>query len=346
MNEKHPEHERGQALLHVALSLVVVLLIAGLAIDVGHYYVERRRMQNAAAAGALAGARELCLGHLSSSALLVARDYAGPRNGALQVEAVVSGNKVIVTATVPVTSYFARLIGIISANVSAVSKAACGAANTACGIFPLAMDFDTWKSVPCDTEFYVWSSENDPLDPDLCTKCDCDHFLGKDQLGPGERGWLDLPSTDARFPDDCNVENCGEAAIRCYLENDWPGIIEKNQCIPGKPGVSADALHSISTRIGDSFTILLWAPGVCTSENTVGECPGDGYYIVDFGRARIVDVKNSKFDPLPGYKPFDCPNPQKLILVEKICDYDFSECGSTSGDTVPTDGVGTVSLVP
>ncbi len=56
--------ESGQTLVYVALSLVTLLLFVALAIEAGHLYAERRRMQNAADAGALAGVRESCLGRL------------------------------------------------------------------------------------------------------------------------------------------------------------------------------------------------------------------------------------------------------------------------------------------
>ncbi len=48
--------ENGQTLVWVALAMVVLLAFVGLAIDGGAVYAERRRMQNAADAGALAGA--------------------------------------------------------------------------------------------------------------------------------------------------------------------------------------------------------------------------------------------------------------------------------------------------
>lgn len=57
--------ERGQAIVLMALLMIGLLAFAALAIDGGNTYVERRRAQNAADAGALAGARELWL-HLST----------------------------------------------------------------------------------------------------------------------------------------------------------------------------------------------------------------------------------------------------------------------------------------
>ena len=74
--------DSGQTLIWFALSLVVLLGIAALAIDVGRLYGERRRMQNAADAAALAGAHELCQGRPDADAVAMANDYAIARNGA------------------------------------------------------------------------------------------------------------------------------------------------------------------------------------------------------------------------------------------------------------------------
>lgn len=53
--------ERGQALIVLVFATVALLLFAGLAIDGGAAILGRRRMQNAADAAALAGARELAV---------------------------------------------------------------------------------------------------------------------------------------------------------------------------------------------------------------------------------------------------------------------------------------------
>ena len=52
----------GQTLIIVAIAMLVLALFVALAIDGGHLLAERRRMQNAADAGALAGAWEICFG--------------------------------------------------------------------------------------------------------------------------------------------------------------------------------------------------------------------------------------------------------------------------------------------
>src|SRR5690606_4536767 len=78
--------ERGQTLVQVALMLVVLLGFAALAIDGGMVYAERRHMQNAADAGALAGARELCLSGSETLAIEKARAYTVGQNGAASAD--------------------------------------------------------------------------------------------------------------------------------------------------------------------------------------------------------------------------------------------------------------------
>ena len=51
----------------VALAIFVLVAILALAIDVGRFYQQRRDMQNAADAGALAGAGDLCFGSKTAS---------------------------------------------------------------------------------------------------------------------------------------------------------------------------------------------------------------------------------------------------------------------------------------
>jgi len=66
--------DAGQVLVVFALSIVVLLLAAGLAIDIGRFYSERRFLQNAADAGALAAANALIRGASNATADAEARD--------------------------------------------------------------------------------------------------------------------------------------------------------------------------------------------------------------------------------------------------------------------------------
>src|SRR5260221_14560547 len=60
LRRSRAENRSGQALVLVAIALVALIGFAALAIDVGHAYAQRRQLQNAADAAALAGARLVC----------------------------------------------------------------------------------------------------------------------------------------------------------------------------------------------------------------------------------------------------------------------------------------------
>jgi len=57
--DKRRSNEKGQVIVVLALAMIVLLLFAALAIDGGNMYTNRRIAQNAADAGALAGAQKL-----------------------------------------------------------------------------------------------------------------------------------------------------------------------------------------------------------------------------------------------------------------------------------------------
>ncbi|MEO6206488.1 MAG: pilus assembly protein TadG-related protein [Candidatus Limnocylindrales bacterium] len=66
--------ERGQVLVLVVFSMVGLMAAAGLAFDVGRFYSERRFLQNAADAGALAVANALIRGEPNANAEAMGRD--------------------------------------------------------------------------------------------------------------------------------------------------------------------------------------------------------------------------------------------------------------------------------
>ena len=71
-----PNSERGQVLVLLALLIVLLLAFAGIAIDIGRQVAERRHIQTAADAGALAACRALVQGSTDAVAAQAARDVA------------------------------------------------------------------------------------------------------------------------------------------------------------------------------------------------------------------------------------------------------------------------------
>src|ERR1700730_5639685 len=60
---RHMKHSSGQIAVVLALSLVVLLSFGALAMDVGYFQNDRRRMQSAADSAAIAGEREVVAGN-------------------------------------------------------------------------------------------------------------------------------------------------------------------------------------------------------------------------------------------------------------------------------------------
>jgi uncharacterized membrane protein len=70
---KHRERQAGQSIVLVCLFLTAMLAFAALAVDVGRFIAERRYLQNAADAAALAGATTLVNGGTVADAEAAAR---------------------------------------------------------------------------------------------------------------------------------------------------------------------------------------------------------------------------------------------------------------------------------
>ncbi len=183
--KKSLQRAEGQVVVQVGVAMLFLLLIVLIAVDVGHAYSERRRMQNAADAGALAGARVLCFGSASGrSAADEALWYAKDENGASATtlaDIEVTDWTVTVTAKEKAPTFIAGIIGMSQIDVNAVAKAACGSATTACGLWPVVFDQNLWDDLyrdgaGCDTDFFLWVGDNpqNPDPPDCNTYwCDC-----------------------------------------------------------------------------------------------------------------------------------------------------------------------------
>jgi Flp pilus assembly protein TadG len=144
------EPGRGQVIVIFALSLIALMAVAGLAFDVGRFYSEKRYLQNAADAGALAVANALIRGETAVAAEaegrdVLARNLAGSPTGTPALVAttpqyatghpgdpvylisgvlIESGGDVRVAIKSDVTYTFGRVIGLGSAVVGGQARVA------------------------------------------------------------------------------------------------------------------------------------------------------------------------------------------------------------------------------
>jgi putative Flp pilus-assembly TadE/G-like protein len=139
---------QGQVLVLFALSVVVLLAFAGLAFDIGRFYSERRFLQNAADAAALAGANALIRGGTTTDArndaeAILTRNYLSDPTGRapslppasavyesghagdpdyLANGILINGADVRVAVANPVDWTFARVLGFNTNTVAARSR--------------------------------------------------------------------------------------------------------------------------------------------------------------------------------------------------------------------------------
>lgn len=355
----------GQSLIFVGIAVALLFGILALALDTGNLYQVRRSMQNAADAGALAGARELCFGsgdHTAAAA--AARDYAENRNGATTAVVQFEGADdavVVVTANITATTFMASMIGTSQSPVSAVAKAACGVASSGCGMWPITLRQAEWDLVSetCGREFVLWTGEAATNTID-CSVYNCDvlPIAGYPRNPPGpsdildgpSRAWLDFSNALAPYQDEaaCEQNGCGASELGCWIEHDSGGRIEIGDCVGGDNGTRGGTFSAVNSRSGDIVRFPTFDINCTGSGN--GACAGR-YRVSGFGCVEVVGMAvthgvNYRIQRLPSAPPGPHIN-AKLIHVRVACDDACnSACGGTGGGGLPGEGeVGAVSLV-
>lgn len=134
--------ESGQAVVIMAVFLVVVIGAVGMVLDVGSWYRADRAAQAAADAAALAGAQELI--HGTSPATARANEYATKNGGGdLQItfsRRVVDNDLITVDVTRPAPGFFTKLFGIDSVQVHAHATARAGIPGQARYVAPITVN--------------------------------------------------------------------------------------------------------------------------------------------------------------------------------------------------------------
>ncbi len=231
----HPfQDERGSTLVFLTLVLLVLIGFAGLALDGSHAYLERRHMQTAADAAALAGARDLALGRDPSS---IITNYVSHNRGTLSSWSIINdGTGIRVQAHTNVATWFARAVGVNTIPVTAASEA---------GFLPVWGVGNLLPMSVCTADVHVGG--------EVMT------FLWDNNLqGPGNFGWLSWNGAQA-FP---------------YLEDNirHPSNSGAWQIGDTIPGFTGDACHPTEDALfgwlGRPVIIPLYGydGGVCTPQ--------------------------------------------------------------------------------
>jgi len=136
---KDLKRERGSVVILVALGLTTLLGFGALVTDVGMFYAQKAKLQNAVDAAALAGVQELPKD--PSRAEQFAQDYATRNNVSdITVDFEARNSKIIVSAKKKVPTYLARIWGITEGNLSATARAIMLPPSSISGAVPLSIE--------------------------------------------------------------------------------------------------------------------------------------------------------------------------------------------------------------
>lgn len=233
MNTHKSSSEKGQSMVMIILMLLAFVAMLALVLDGGLAYASRRKAQNAADAGALAGAAVMCQPDAyTDDPTTVALDYAIAHNGAdpdptLTYVTLDTEDKIVtVDATVTYDTAFAFIFGVDPGHAKATASAACSPVCGSSRVMPIAwscrapvteVEQEESESTACTIKYgpgnlYI-IMDSIPYDGDVVCQnedptspidCDIDDD-GFDDIAPGSgaRSWLGLRGTylnpDATF---------------------------------------------------------------------------------------------------------------------------------------------------
>ena len=255
--------EKGQTLVLVALMMMALLGLTAIAIDLSFVFVQRRGMQNASDAGALAGARLLSQFSADPTLSLRYRDvyyevlravqandaqemtaylvHCGDRTpyyelrpndyGAIQRCPCACG--VWVETKTTFGTFFAQLFTVNELSANAEAQAEFGLPRYATGIAPIAvrntvLQQGVWGSV--GQEYTFWDS-------------------GKE--GGANRGWLGL---DCHYPDKSSSCSPDANSLKHWMDPPYyTGQSDVGNFIGGDPGTKSSVLHYAD--IGETLII-------------------------------------------------------------------------------------------
>jgi hypothetical protein len=368
-DEKHSQ--TGQVLVLVALSLFVLILFVALAVDTGHFFAERRKMQNAADAGALAGAGALCFGD-PAEAESIAHDYAVTKNHAQDARIdVVDALTVTVRASETVDTFFAGIIGLRTVEVSAGATAVCGAAQSTHRLWPMAYSALHWPADPQCGDF-ILLQQSDAAD---CVNWNCCVLYAFNQgwkiamfLPCGEnwkplnlpldrRAWIDMEG-GMLGSDPCNAPNPGQGnqelvdriVGRTAGGAPCESYVEFPTCLPGPPGAREANWDYTATRIGETVLVPLYDPArssnatpgthkqneqACLLPDDTGR-PGqqNRFYLTGAVCLEILEIEG-----IPGpYAFWRGGNVRKVLLTRIPCDADGNPSAACASGLGATDG--------
>ncbi len=268
------DKERGQTLVLVTLMILVFIGILALVLDGGAAYASRRKAQNAADAGAMAGASYLCPRSDTitsrAEAGAEARNYAVNLNGASDAEVIVGETKTVtVTASVNYPTPFATFWGSANSTASARAVAGCFPVCSAKNIVPVAWSCDALThGEECQVNSVEYGNEFNPplylvmdtssLSVDLNCKyppnssnpgIDCD--LNDDGADDVIRA-----TSDRSFLNMDGGASASAAEMKDWIENGFPDRVYTHRWYPTGAAVDASVFMAAETFLEGELVML------------------------------------------------------------------------------------------
>jgi hypothetical protein len=283
------QDERGATIVIVAIVLVVLLGMVGLAVDAGALYAERRELRNGADAAVLAIAEDCALDAQPCTAA-VAADTAGvfadlnARDGAAGVESVdldltaqtvrvVTRTEVAATGSIEFEPYFMQLLGIGGTTVRGAATAQWGVPQSMGDVLPLIISHCEWQRTAIDVPVTLYFHGQD--DGTLACNALPGHDMDDDGSLPGGFGWLETES------------GC---SLTLYSE-DW---------FDNEPGIAVPQACKEMIAVGNTVVIPYFADadGFDGVQGTGGT---GSYWVAGFG---AFEIESYRF---PGWVSPDAP---------------------------------------
>jgi hypothetical protein len=374
MVDKLNQSEHGQNLVLFAVIMVVLVALAALVIDGGFAYTKRREAQNAADAGALAGANALCAGN-PGLAEPQALDYAINRNGATAAEVIQSTKVITVTTTIPHQTFLAGIFGTEVVTTTATASAGCYTPCSGTGVLPVAWSCRAPAGDPIDPQTceiqYGTSAVPGPLYVIMDSIKSSDEFLCQDPIthlpvgamncdlnndgvnelfgGAGNRGWLNLDG------------GSGSASeMKGWVENHgYVGEVFIHTWFGGSNGDKTSVFKAVQDYLIDDIVLLPVFDAYCDGTPDTA-CPGlyhsgqdsivpgsgggFNYHVISFSAFKITCVSTKKQDICPGKSAAIALNPDIKDNTKTIEGYfvkDYFGSGKCDG---PSSGVYTIYL--
>jgi hypothetical protein len=265
-----------------------------------------------------------------------------------------------------VATTIGQVVNFGAVDVAATAEAACGAATSACGLWPVAFKNSLYEDLyssggaTCNPiRIAVWSDNDNTTQQPTCTvggvvqenicgcyDCDEDND-GTDDfavlVGEG-RAWLDFSEAVLPYTDPCTAPGCGASELECHIRNNAGAKINLPTCISGDSGVKAGVKDGIESRANDTVSIALYDSLGCGTGNCTG---GDSFRVSQFG---CINIAAAPWDQnlslnLIGGGPSDKIK-GKVIWASVDCDNSCTtSCGGTDGTPAEPWQVTAVSIL-